>query len=186
MQAWLTLRLKELLFSVGGLFLGVHRHEHPSVQPSPASHDSPNVQFGITLVGISAADDVLFRHQIRIRAQLRPQRSSFLSWRVRKGRQAVCSQYQQRTCPTSSCYCDGKGFTPAQQLSPRSAGPEWNSGQREHPPVGLRSVPQARPHPGVKDSRWQAFCLHMRHINPHSGCHLYSLIGLWCPLNQSV
>lgn len=77
-QAWLTLRLKELLFSVGGLFLGVHRHEHPSVQPSPASHDSPNVQFGITLVGIFAADDVLFRHQIRIRAQLRPRRR----WRV--------------------------------------------------------------------------------------------------------
>lgn len=79
-QAWLTLRLKELLFSVGGLFLGVRRHEHQSVQPSPARHDSPNVQFGITLVGISAAGDVLFRHQIRIRAQLRPQRR----WRVQR------------------------------------------------------------------------------------------------------
>lgn len=39
-QAWLTLRLKELfLFSVGELFQGVHRHKHQSVQPSLASHD---------------------------------------------------------------------------------------------------------------------------------------------------
>lgn len=26
----------------------------------------------------------------------------------------------------------------------------------------------------------------MRYINPHSVSHLYSFIGLWCPLNQSV
>lgn len=39
-QAWLTLRLKELLlFSVGELFQGVHRHKHQTVQPSLASHD---------------------------------------------------------------------------------------------------------------------------------------------------
>lgn len=45
-----------------------------------------------------------------------------------------------------------------------------------------------QPHPRGRgrNSRWQAFCLHMRRINPHSGSHLYSFIGLWCPLNQSV
>lgn len=80
-QAWLTLCLKELLsLSVGEntLFLGVHRHNRWSVQTSLASHDSQNVQFGITQVGISAAGGVLFRHQIRIRAQLGPRRL----WRV--------------------------------------------------------------------------------------------------------
>lgn len=43
-----------------------------------ASHDSLNVQFGITQVGMSAAGGVLFHHQIRIRAQLGPRRL----WRV--------------------------------------------------------------------------------------------------------
>ncbi len=56
------------------LFQVVHRHQHQSVEPSLASHDSTNVQFSITQVGISAASGVLFHHQIRIRAQLGPQR----------------------------------------------------------------------------------------------------------------
>lgn len=70
-QAWLTLFKGASSLSVGEntLFLGVHRHNHWSVQTSLASHDSQNVQFGITQVGISAAGGVLFRHQIRIRAQ---------------------------------------------------------------------------------------------------------------------
>lgn len=54
------------------LFQGVHRQKRQSIQPSLARHDSPNVQFGITQVGISAAGGVLFHHQIRIRAQLGP------------------------------------------------------------------------------------------------------------------
>ena len=67
-------------FSVGEnfVFRGVHRRKRSSIQPLLASHDSPNVQFGITQVGIPAAGGVLFHHQIRIRAQLGPRRL----WRV--------------------------------------------------------------------------------------------------------
>lgn len=76
-QAWLPLCLKEVL-----LFLWVKTqcfrvYASMSVRafnPCFASHDSPNVQFGITQVRSSAAGGVLFHHQIRIRAQLGPRR----------------------------------------------------------------------------------------------------------------
>ena len=76
MQGWLTLFKRASSFSVGEntVFQSVHKHRRWSIQPLRASHDSLNVQFGITQVGIPAAGGVLFHHQIRIRAQLRPRR----------------------------------------------------------------------------------------------------------------
>lgn len=106
----------------------------------------------------------------------------------------MCSQHHRRICPTSSRHGDGRGFTPVQQLPPRPRDVNITQG-KESACTSPTNTPAQRTTStggesslihGAKNGRWQAFCLHMRRINPHSGCHLYSLIGLWCPLNQSV
>lgn len=86
-------------------------------------------------------------------------------------------------------------------IAATAPGLEHNPGQREHTRLSTNMPAQhttqqyeaehrgrVQPHPQGRgrNTGWQAFCLHMRRINLHSGSHLYSFIGLWCPLNQSV
>ncbi|KAK2893485.1 hypothetical protein Q8A73_015969 [Channa argus] len=83
----------------------------------------------------------------------------------------------------------------------RGPGPEHNPGHRvparlltnmpaqhntHQPKAEHRRGEQPHSQDRGRNTGWQAFCLHMRRINPHSGSHLYSFIGLWCLLNQSV
>lgn len=93
-------------------------------------------------------------------------------------------------------------FHPSAATATEAPGPEHNPGQKRAPACLSTNMPaqhnaqqhkterrrreQPRPQGRGRNTRWQAFCLHMRRINPHSGSHLYSFIGLWCPLNQSV
>ncbi len=91
-------------------------------------------------------------------------------------------------------------FHPSAATATEALGPKHNPGQRERLVCLSTNMPaqhntqqhkaerrgRRQPHPQGKgrNTRRQALCLHMRHINPHSGSHLYSFIGLWCPLNQ--
>ncbi|KAK2833053.1 hypothetical protein Q5P01_016942 [Channa striata] len=92
-------------------------------------------------------------------------------------------------------------FHPSAASAAEAPGPEHNLGQRvparlstnmpaqhnaHHHEAEHRRREQPHPQDRGRNTGWQAFCLHMRRINPHSGSHLYSFIGLWCLLNQSV
>lgn len=120
----------------------------------------------------------------------------------------MCSQHHQRVCPTSSHHAvptqhgDGRGFAPAQRLPPRPRDLNITRGREERLHVSQTNMPaqhntqqrkaehrrreRSQPRGRGRNTRWQALRLHTRRINPHSGSHLYSFIGLWCPLNQSV
>lgn len=73
-------------------------------------------------------------------------------------------------------------------------GPEHNPGQREQSTSQYASTAQCKEqsregnflHSRAEILDSNAFCLHKKCINPHSSSHLYSFIGLWCPLNQSL
>lgn len=154
-QAWLTLCLKELLLPLwrkthcfSSMYTG---KSDRAFNPLLACHDSPNVQFGITQVGISAAGGVLFHHQIRIRARFglglggcgEEFRLEIVCVQKEGGdvetaggeRRAACCQHQGRICPTSSksTLFQYRTTRRGQTVEAFTWGPEYNLEQTQGP-----------------------------------------------------